>query len=85
MTLEQFRTLFGRAAAPLGATPSDGPRGDHDLNPGFTPRPEVRPAAVLVPVVELRQGSVRHGSDQGLAALEGLAAAAGAAARASSR
>ena len=57
MTLEQFRTLFGRAAAPLGAAPSDGPRGDHDLNPGFTPRPEARPAAVLVPVVDRPDGA----------------------------
>ena len=57
MTLEQFRTLFGRAAAPLGAAPSDGPRGDHDLNPGVIPRPEARPAAVLVPVVDRPDGA----------------------------
>ncbi|MEC8318302.1 MAG: CoA pyrophosphatase, partial [Pseudomonadota bacterium] len=57
MTLEQFRTLFGRAAAPLDDTPGTAPRGDHDLNPGFTPRPEARPAAVLVPVVDRPDGA----------------------------
>ena len=57
MTLEQFRTLFGRAAAPLDTAASGDPRGDHDLNPGFDLRPEARPAAVLVPVVDRPDGA----------------------------
>lgn len=31
-------------------------RGDHDLNPGFAPEPEFRPAAVLAPIIKRSDG-----------------------------
>jgi len=52
------RRGFGGTADPLEAAAlRQATRGDHDLNPGWTPpSSELRPAAVLVPLVDHPQG-----------------------------
>ncbi|HYD32571.1 MAG TPA: CoA pyrophosphatase [Azospirillaceae bacterium] len=55
MTHEELRRRFpgnGRTAP----HPRFTLRGDHDLNPGFDPPGELREAAVLVPLVDRREG-----------------------------
>lgn len=54
MRAEEFRDLFEFAVGD-DAVGSSTHRGDHDLNPGIDPPSQLRPAAVLVPVVVRRQ------------------------------
>jgi len=51
------RGFGGAATAAEAAALRQATRGDHDLNPGMTPPSvELRPAAVLVPLVDRREG-----------------------------
>lgn len=51
-----FPPVSGGLVAPAWAGLDRGERGDHDLNPGMGRPEEVRPAAVLVPVVDRPSG-----------------------------
>ncbi|MDP6804670.1 MAG: CoA pyrophosphatase [Rhodospirillales bacterium] len=51
------RRIARRTSRNAGAGPGRSRlRGDHQLNPGLTPRRELRPAAVLVPIVDRHSG-----------------------------
>jgi 8-oxo-dGTP pyrophosphatase MutT (NUDIX family) len=54
MNLQLFRSIFrDTPSTQLNRPPGiHSERGDHDLNPGATPRDSYRPAAVLVPIVD---------------------------------
>lgn len=52
---DTLRQRLRRFETPLPATRDTG-RGDHDLNPGMRPPAALRPAAVLVPLIEREAG-----------------------------
>lgn len=55
---EGIRRRLRAAESRLGRRGSAGKlRGDHDLNPDLTPKPPLKPAAVLVPLVQRAEGT----------------------------
>lgn len=66
LNIDEFRAQFERSldserstigpGIGLGPAPGKGERGDHDLNPDMVKPEKMRPAAVLVPVVERDAG-----------------------------
>lgn len=48
MTADWLRRRLARVSGRI--------RGDHDLNPGTGPRPSLRPAAVLIPIIARQKG-----------------------------
>lgn len=56
MVIEADQVIKRIAAQVPGTRSSSGNRGDHDLNPGMEPSPDLTEAAVLVPLVDRAEG-----------------------------